>query len=397
MVLRKCVAVLFVLLFVSFTVSSAEKDKEIHVPDWLRSGEPVRSDQVAAEDYPYLIQWLDDDSQPADEYMVRLFDTYQIVILAEEHNVKEHKDFVIELIPKLYHEAGVRCIGWEFSPFTKNKRLEELITAPNYDEDAVLQFARECSCSPDWNSKEHWEIIKAVWSLNKSLKSELEKMRLIGLLGDIDFTGMTIDAHTKPIASPEFQASSEFQDLVKQYIKYDTSMAQYVEKEILQKGHRGLVFVGLGHDWTEYRYPARVNFGIDIRTMGNLLKEKYGDQVFNVRTQCSADPSFIDEVMKSRDYERVGFNVQDSPFANILVPVYRGAPDVPWSKLACGSVYLGPRASLHSNTTIKGYVTKRMFEKYKEYYNVCFGNGRNFNNAEEVDKYLQQNRWPKPR
>lgn len=387
MVYRKCLAVLFVLLFVSFTVSGAEKDNKIRVPDWLGSDEPLGSNQVSQKDYPYLARWLDRHAKPAQEYMVQLFDTYQVVILSDEHNVKEHKDFVIDLIPRLYHEAGVRCIGWEFSPFTKNKRLEELINAPNYDEEAVLQFARESD--PDWNSKEHWEIIKAVWKLNRSLKPGSEKMHFIGLPNEVD-TELYITIETKPKDSPEVQEL-----LSEEGLKYDTSMAQQVEKEILQKGHKGLVFVGLGHDWTQYQYPLEVTFGIDFKPMGNRLKEKYGDRIFNVRTQCSADPSFIDQVMRRRNYERVGFNIQTSPFANILVPVYKGAPDVPWSRLACGSIYLGPRASFHSNTTIKGYVTKRMFRKYKEYYEVCFGNGRNFNSAKEVDEYLQKHRWPR--
>ena len=30
--------------------------------------------------------------------------------------VREHKEFLLKLIPRLYHEAGVRCIGWEFLP-----------------------------------------------------------------------------------------------------------------------------------------------------------------------------------------------------------------------------------------------------------------------------------------
>ncbi len=384
---RKCLAVLFVLLFVSLTVSGSEKDNKIRVPDWLGSDEPISSNHVSSKDYPYMVQWLDRHAKPAQDYMVQLFDKYQVVILCDEHNVKEHKDFVIDLIPKLYHEAGVRCIGWEFSPYTKNKRLEELITAPNYDEDAVLQFAREYH--PDWNSKEHWQIIEAVWKLNKSLKPGSEKMRLIGLGPNVDIARLYTIVKTKPKDSPEFQ------EVLKISVEADKSMAQQVEKEILQKGYKGLVFVGIGHDWTQYQYPPESTFGIDCKPMGGHLKEKYGDQVFQVRAQCSADPSFIDRVMKHRNYESVGFNMQDSPFANILVPVYKGAPDVPWSRLACGSIYLGPRANFHSNTTIKGYVTKRMFHKYKEYYEVCFGNGRSFNSAKEVDEYLQRRRWPR--
>ena len=387
--IRSYLTIQIVLLCLCFTVSAVEKDNDIRVPDWILSKKPIRSELIIEKDYPYLLQWLDDYSQNAQDYMVRLFDTYQVVILAEEHNVKEHKDFVIDLIPKLYHEAGVRCIGWEFSPFTKNKRLEALVSAPNYDEDAVLQFARESK--PDWNSKEHWEIIKAVWKLNKSLTPDSEKMLLIGLPSAID-PEWFVTFRTKPIDSPEVRKLMK-----EEGTKYDISMAQQVEEHILHKGCKGLVFVGLGHDWTQYRYPPEVIFGIDNKPMGFLLKEKYGNQIFNVRIQCSTDPSFIDKVMKRGNYEGVGFTLQDSPFANILVPVGKGAPDVPWSELANGSIYLGPRAGLHSNTTIRDYVTQEMFQKHKKYYEVCFGNGRRFNSAEEVDRYLQKHRWPKPR
>jgi hypothetical protein len=385
---RKCLPFLF-LLFVSFTVSGTEKDKEIRVPDWLSSDKPVSSDQVAAKDYPYLTWWVDEHAESAQDFVVRLFDKHQIVIFGEEHNVKEHKDFVINLIPRLYHEAGIKCIGWEFSWYSQNKQLEELINAPTYDENAVLQLARERS--PDWNSKEHWEIIKAVWKLNKNLKSDSEKMRLIGLSDYVDIPRSYVLLKTKSANSPEFQ------EILKQHINHDISIARHVEEEILRKEQKGFLFFGMGHDWTQYQYPPEATFGIGYKPMGKYLKEKHGDKIFQIRTQASSDPSIINRIMKFRNHASVGFNMHDSPFASILVPVGKGAPDVPLSKLAEGYLYLGPRASLHSNTTIKGYVTERMFHKYKEYYNVCFSNGRNFRNAEEVDEYLQQHRWPSPR
>ena len=387
--IRKCLTMLFMSLFVCFTVLSAERKDETHVPDWLDSDEPIGSDQVSQKDHPYLMQWVDRHTKPAQDYVVRLFDKHQIVIFGEEHNVKEHKDFVIDIIPRLYHEAGVRCIGWEFSWYSQNEQLEELINAPTYDDNAVLQFARERS--PDWNSKEHWEIIKAVWKLNKSLKPESEKMRLIGVSDYVDIPGSYVLLKTKSANSPEFQ------EMLKEHINYDKSTALRVEEEILQKEQKGFLFFGMGHDWTHYQYPREVTFGISYKSMGKYLKERHGDKVFQIRVQASSDPSIINRIMDCRNHTSVGFNMHDSPFANILVPVGKGAPDVPWSKLAEGYLYLGSRASLHSNTTIKGYVTERMFHKYNEYYNVCFGNGRNFSSTEEVDEYLQQHRWPKPR
>jgi len=387
MIYKKWSVVLLVYLFIGIQISSAAKDKEIRVPDWLGPNKLVGidPDQVSKKDYPYLVRWLDRHAKPTQDYMIQLFDTYQVVILGEEHNVKEHKDFVIDLIPRLYHEAGVRCIGWEFSWYRQNNRLEGLISASNYDEEAVLQFAR--NCNPGWNSREHWEIIKAVWKLNKSLKPGREKMSLIGLPGYVDIAKMYTIVKTKPKDSPEFQ------EMLKKTVEADKLMAQHVEKEILQKGHKGFLFVGMGHDWTQYQYPPEATFGISCKSVGTHLKEKYGDQVFQVRAQASSDPHVIDQVMKRRNHVSIGFDMQDSPFANILVPVYKGAPDVPWWRLASGYVYIGPRAGFHSNTPIKGYVNEKMFDKYKNYYEVDYG--RSFNSAEEVDEYLQQHRWPK--
>jgi len=385
--IRKCQAILFALLFVCFTVSSAEEDKKTHVPDWLGSVEPIGSDRVSEKDYPYIVRWVDEHAESAQDYVVRLFDKHQIVIFGEEHNVKEHKDFVIDLIPRLYHEAGVRCIGWEFSWYSQNERLEELINAPTYDDNAVLQLARERS--PDWNSKEHWEIIKAVWKLNKSLKSESEKMRLIGVSDYVDIPRSYVLIKTKSTNSPEFQ------EMLRKHINHDKGTAQHVEEEILQKKQKGFLFFGMGHDWTQYQYPPEATFGISYKPMGKYLKEKHGDKIFQIRTQASSDPSIINRIMKCRNHVSVGFNMHESPFANILVWVGKGSPDVPWSKLAEGYLYLGSRASFHRNTPIKDFVTETMFRKYKQYYEIDYG--RNFNSAKDVDEYLQEHRWPRPR
>ena len=146
--IRKCLVILYVLLFVCLTVSSAGENKKTRVPDWLCSDKPISSNQVSQKDYPYIVRWVDEHAKSAQDYVVRLFDKHQIVIFGEEHNVKEHKDFVINLIPRLYHEAGVRCIGWEFSWYSQNEQLVELINAQTYDDNAVLQLARERS--PDF-------------------------------------------------------------------------------------------------------------------------------------------------------------------------------------------------------------------------------------------------------
>jgi hypothetical protein len=154
---------------------------------------------------------------------------------------------------------------------------------------------------------------------------------------------------------------------------------------------KGLVFVGRCHDFTHYEFPPEVNFGRPI--MGNLLYKKYGDRVFQVWLASGWLPPF-EGVMKLRGHKPAGFDLYASPFANILSPPNWDAPEVPLSKIARGYVYFGPRVKLHKNTPIKGFVTDEMFKKYKQYYEIDFG--RKFKNAEEVDKYFQAHRFPKP-
>lgn len=94
-------------------------------------------------------------------------------------------------------------------------------------------------------------------------------------------------------------------------------------------------------------------------------------------------------------HKPIGFDLHKSPFGYVRSPqTWSDAPGVPFSKLARGYVYLSSRADLHKNTPIIGFVTREMFEKYKEYYEVDLG--RSFSSSEELDIYLQEHRFPKP-
>lgn len=382
MVYRTWLAILFVLLFASFAVSGAEKGNEIRVPDWVLSDTTVNVSQIPENDYEYLARWLDENSKPPDQYLIELFTKHQVVIYGEFHNVKEHKDFIIELFPRLYHQAGVRCIGWEFSRHADNKQLDRLVMAPEFDREAALKFARDCD--PGWNSKEHWDIIEAVWRLNRSLDPNQERMRLIGLQLDMGGPETGIILKTEPQTSPKFQK------IITKLLRYDKVMAEQVGKEIIEKEKKGLVFVGRGHDFTRYEFPPNINMGRDI--MGNLLYKKYGDRVFHIWVDNRGFLAPIKKVMELRGHSKVGFSLYASPFANILTSPGWNAPEVPLSQIVPGYIYLG--SNLHANTPIKGFVTNEMFKKYRRYYEVDYE--QIFNNAKEVDRYLQTHRWPKP-
>ena len=212
-------------------------------------------------------------------------------------------------------------------------------------------------------------------------------MRLIGLEKDWDQTRYWIVTKTKAPDSPQYQ------EMLSDVLERDRVMAEQVGKEIIEKGEKGLVFVGRGHDFTHYEFPADVNFGREI--MGNLLWKEYGDRVFQVWPSIGM-LSFVEGILEDRSGDApVGFDLFASPFAKVLSPAaFPDAPGVPLERLARGYIYFGPRSELHNNTSIEGYVTDEMFSKHRRYYEIDFG--RPFRDGAEVDAYLQAHRWPQP-
>jgi hypothetical protein len=181
--------------------------------------------------------------------------------------------------------------------------------------------------------------------------------------------------------------------MTSELLKRDRAMADNAAREIVERGKKGLLFVGRSHDFTHYEFPPDTNFGREI--MGNLLHKRYGDRVFQV-WPGPWGMSFLEKIMEGKADRLFGFDLFDSPFANIKSPKeFSDAPEVPMQKIARGFIYFGPAAALHRNTAIKGFVTDEMFRKYKHYYEVDLGHS--FNNAGEVDAFLQEHRWPYPR
>ena len=348
-------------------------------PTWLDGNTTVNAAQLTDGDYQYLARWVDQHAKTPQDYLLGLFQAHQVVIVGEFHHVREHKEVVSRLIPQLYHDAGVRCIGWEFSRYADNDRLSGLTTGAAFDRGGALDFARD-QAAHEWDSKEHWDFIEAVWRLNNSLSPGREPMRLIGLSCDLYRLVRELKA-TDP-GSPAFSELAQ---------RHDMTMVESVEKEIMAANAKAVLFVGRCHDFTHYEFTPNQNFGRPI--MANVLHRKYGDKVFQVWLESGFLPA-VEKTMALRGGQPVGFDLYASPFANILSPPNWDAPEVPLSNLARGCVYLGPRSSLHKNTPIEGFVTEEMFGKYKAFYEADFG--RAFDSAEEVDKYFGEKRFPSP-
>ena len=347
--------------------------------------------------------WLRQNARSPEDYLVGLYKSHQVVIFGEVHKIREHKTFIGDLLGRLYNEAGVQCLAWEFSCAEDNERLDRLVTAETFDEAALLAFARDQF--PGWNSADHWDLIRAVWRVNQARPPGGPPMRMVGLL-----SRRVVDAHNEwSSLTPGTPRYWEVLRLVMR--EAEVGMASKVEREIIQPGVKGFVFVGRSHDMTKYTFPSgapewflkklgTVDIPEDLFPtdkpfrviMGRLLYEKHGDRVFQVWPHCGEFPG-VEDAMAKADLSNAAFTVAGSPFEDVeSEPGWVDAPGVPMKLLAQGFVYLGAVRELHANRVVPGFVSDQMFRRYRKYYEMDFG--QSFENAQEVDEYLQKHRWP---
>lgn len=198
-------------------------------------------------------------------------------------------------------------------------------------------------------------------------------------------------------------------DDILRVLKRDEIIAHNVEKEIIEKGERGIVWVGFMHSFIHYRQPRVFEEKVisEFSRMGFILHQKYGDNVFQISLQHrDYSPSiiypdyhvpepmineFIESVMGKTNRASVGFDVSQSPFASLRDSTsyyYHFQPSVSFADIASGYIYLKNWNMLKICGWMDDYISQKMFIE-----NKCFYKSRikkKFNNLEELNLLLQQ-------
>lgn len=162
---------------------------------------------------PYL-QALSDHSLSPQEYVLQKFSDHRVVILGEPHRIREHYEFLIDLLRPL-QRAGVHHIAVEF--FTSQDDIDSLLSRTYFDE----QLARKIvlSTAACFYYQELFDLLKHAWELNMTEPG----FHLIAL----------------------YQGGSQ----------RDLNMAQTIARYV-GEGHKVLVYCGKHHAFTKYSQPS---------------------------------------------------------------------------------------------------------------------------------------------
>lgn len=223
-------------------------------------------------DYPVYLDYLQQHAQSPEQYLAGKFGDFDIVLLGENHGVKENLDFMAQLIPVLYR-AGVYNLGMEFGAVEMQDQLDALLAAPVYDQQAARDMFYYYNVG--WAYQEYQNLYKAAWELNRQLPAGSKKFRIVNLSYQYHWQGF------EPPRTPENMARIFYRGTPDQF------RAAVVEKEILAKGEKAVLLVGYPHAFTRYKMPQfdanKDNFcDYDDGWLGNRLHKKYPGRVTNV-------------------------------------------------------------------------------------------------------------------
>jgi hypothetical protein len=363
---------------------------------------------LSATDRSQLADWLKQKGKDPVDYAVETAAAHQVTIFGELHNVLENLLLLNRLIPELYNRAGVTCIAMEPIPAEDNALLARLVTAQTFDEDLAMRIARgadwEC-----WGGKEYWDVLRTVWQLNRSLPTGSRKMRVIGIDFRWDAASLKLSGiGDYPQHSPPwheklrlFRAAPDIAAILTR----DAILARNVEKEILEKGERGIVWIGAAHAPTHFRADTmRLTSKRDMRLggkavmtrMGYMLHQKYGDSVYHVRLHFSggAIAHVIERATAAAGRMAVGFDLADSPFGRLRTEReddYRTRPGMCFSDLADGYIILKPCKSLGRCNWQPGYISELMLGRNKSYYEYLAR--QSLKNADVANQIFASKGW----
>jgi hypothetical protein len=292
-------------------------------------------------------KYLQDHNRSPEEYVLDKFKDADIILLAEDHRVKENLDFLGSLIPQLY-KRGIYTIGMEFGASEDQKVLDSLITAETYNENLARQLM--FNYNPGWAFKEYMDLYKYAWAFNRTLKKHERKFKILNLSYKYNWTSFS------------GQRTPENMKIVFHKGNTEAFRFKIVEDEIIKKREKILIITGDVHAFTKYNFPfydyTSPNFvRFDDNYFGNLIYAKYPKQVLSILlhkpftnypnkkpAMISPANGKIEEIMNLFSNQPMGFDLNNTPLGDLPDNSYysMGYPNFKLADFYDGYLFLKP-------------------------------------------------------
>lgn len=315
------------------------------------------------------LKYLEENLLTPEQYILSKFKAHDVILLAEDHAIKDNLKLVINIIPKLYEE-GIYNLGMEFGASENQADLDSLINGEEYDENEARRLMYNYNVK--WPYKEYIDIYKAAWKLNKSLSENARKFRILNLsyiYNWKNYSGIRTPHSAKKI-----------------FYKGNTEIyrANVIEKEVMCKEEKILVLTGTVHAFTRYKYPvydcnAEEFYMLQGGWLGNRLHEKYGMKISNILLHqafqnintllpsSTKGTEMIEKIMYRLGNKPAGFDLVNTVMGDIRDDSYYSIAYENFSlkDMFDGYIFIKPLRELEGCTIDYEYIKDKSYEDIK--------------------------------
>ncbi len=270
-----------------------------------------------------LVAYLKANHLSPEEYVIRKFKDHDVVFIGEWHRIKHDPELIQALIPQLY-KNGVFILAIEFARREDQDLIDRLVSAPTYDEALArrLQFSHFVF----WGYQEYVDIYKAAWRLNRGLREDQRKFRVLGLSDSPDWSVLKTEEDTR---NPELRRKV-----------WRGGGEQFWAKVILDevaKKEKVLVYSGIHHAFSEYQQPIydeqqKKFVRFETERMGNYVYRQIAKRAITIflhapwvnaegygRPAVQPADGIMDAVMAEAGprFRRAGFDTKGTLFADL--------------------------------------------------------------------------------
>jgi len=319
-----------------------------------------------------LLGYLEKNFKTPEEYILSKFKDHAIVFIGEYHRIQHDVQLIQHLIPLLY-KAGIHNLGIEFGIHRDQERVDKLINAPTYDEQAAREIMFDFGSY--WGYKDYMDIYRAAWELNHRLPQSAPRFRVVNLNGfsDWSFVKTSADRESPKVMKKVWPEGDG-----------DQVMAETIIHEFVEKGQKALIYSGIHHAFTRYKQPIYyqgkfVRFVED--RMGNRVYQKLGDKVFTIFLHSPwSDKNYEKELYpvggvidaffaKEKNLRPVGFDLAGTPFGELSGPgsIYEeGYNPFTLTLYADGYIFTKPISQYQGVAVDEKFITEANFKRAVE-------------------------------
>lgn len=292
----------------------------------------ANTSQHRADDFPYdtYVKYLKEKGKPPTDYVIEKLKQYNIVMIGEDHWLKDHPQFISEVIKAIREDGSVQLdyLAIEFGNAGDQPLADEFIESDTYREDLAIKILQDGPDFCGWPYKDVLDIFKAVWQENKKYP---ERKPIKILLTDNPYRIKQMDGE-----SFGFLLEQDIEFLAGR-ISRDRYMARILEERVIANDFKAIYYCGAGHstyDFRDFGYNEKTGDCLRYLPAGALLKILYPKLIFSIKLWGSnMDRSYypstnpddwdrfldgkIDEVFRRNGNKAVGFDIKQPPFSNI--------------------------------------------------------------------------------